>query len=327
MNNKILMIFALLIILFLICGASGCKAPQMPWQKEREEITAGRGISARFRTNEPPLDGIYASDQENFKVAIELTNYGPNPVNVDATISDTPSDVFSSLTTRPESKYVPGAEQVDSKIYPGKAILDFGSFNYYADKIMKGMTTNIIVDLQTRYNVKLSPQICIKKPYAEIADVYCEDSTTLSGSDLGADANKFPVTVTRIEKQVWPVDDDTFNVHLRIFFNNLGNGKIFIEGEPTRQILKNIGVSLVGAKNFDCMPKELYLEEGERAITCDVEVDLTDEAVRRNPVLISFGYNYRVLASTGEIPIIITRKKGEFVGKGGEGAPIGEEYP
>lgn len=329
MNNKILIIFTLLMIAFLVCGATGCQY-KLPWQKAGEEITTGRGITAQFRTGEPPLDGIYASDKDNFQVAIELTNYGQNSVSVQACISDTPSNFFSNLEKKCEAPLISGAEQVDSQIYPGKAILDFGKFHYLTNRVTKGMTTNIIVDLLTRYRIELSPQICVKRADAELSDVNCEDTSTISGSDLGIDANTIPVTVTKMEKQVWPIDENTFNVHLRIFFDNLGTGKLYNENEPTRQILKDYLVELVGVGHFTCTPNEVYLDEGERSVTCDLEVKLEDdEIVRRNPVLITFNYNYRILASTGEIPIIIPKgASSEKVSQTSTGEPSAypEEY-
>lgn len=311
MNNKILLIFISLIIVFLVCGATGCeKFPKMPWQKDREVVSSGRGVSAQFRTSEPPLDGIYASEKDNFKVAIDLTNHGQEPVEVTACISDTPSDYFSTLKKQCGPKTVPAAEKVNEKVYPGRAVLDFGKFHYYIDKVTEGMTTNIMVDMKTTYHIKLSPQICIKRPDAEVVDVYCEDESTISGSDLGIDASTVPVTVTKVEKHVWPIDENTFNIHLRLFLNNLGSGKLYDNNEPTRQILKAPKVELIGVGKFDCMTEEIYLDEGERAVTCDKEVTLEmDEAVRRNPILISFDYTYKVLASTGEIPIIVPKRR------------------
>lgn len=327
MNNKILIIFVLIITVFLVCGATGCK--KLPWQTAKEVIS-GRGVSAQFRTGEPPLDGIYASNDENFIVALDIANHMQTPTKVRACISDTPSSVFGGIPSACEIAAdpdpVPAAEKIDSKFYPGKAVMESGPFYYDVNKVEKGMTTNIIVDLKVDYNLRLTPQICIKKPDAEIADVYCEDVSTLSGNTLGEDAQTAPITVTKIEKQIWPIGGNAFNIHLRIYLDNLGEGKLYKDGKiDPRQVLKTPTVNLIGGGKFTCMPNKIYLEKGvEKIITCDLKVTLDeDEVVRRNPLVIEFGYTYGILASTGEIPIIVPK------GRETTSAPVewSEPYP
>ncbi|MEK6936558.1 MAG: hypothetical protein AABW58_00640 [Nanoarchaeota archaeon] len=303
--KRSLILFLVLIILVI----SGCtQIPNLPspgnlpglGQKEKT-ITESKGLTIKFLENQPPLDEIIAG--QNFKISIELTNNDPEQVTGTIKLSDTPSDEFSSLQGKEESSFSlspaevlqEGAERI-SKSIPSQEILHFGPYTYGESKAFKGMTTNFITEIITNHRATATAQFCVKS--SDSQESKCQNKETITS--FGPRGNLGPVKITKIEKTLIP-DEGLVTANLKITIKNSGRGKIDNED----QILNSFNIRMLGDSSLTCSKTErLSLKEGERTVTCTVDIGISEELFRQEVLEISYDYPYKIIETLGPIKVI-----------------------
>ena len=287
----------ILVIIILVILISGCSSiPQLPSLPSfQKEISDSKGLSIKFRENQPPLDEIISG--KNFKVTLDIINYDPEDISGTISLSDTPSDEFSSLKGKEQQSFsLPAAELIGSRLAPSKESLTFGPYVYSTENAFKGMTTTFITELTTQRKTSISTQICIKSDTSE--NVKCSNKETIT--NLGSQAQYSPVTVTKIEKVVVPEDEGILSLSLKIYLKNVGKGKIDNED----QSLNSFTLNFPGSSNLDCTKKDkIILKDNEALIFCTAEIVLADELFRQDLIQISFDYPYKIIETLGPIKI------------------------
>ena len=301
MIKRSLVISVILAVLII----SGCASlPRLPTnlpsfqnfgQKEKQ-IIESRGLSISFKEGQPPLDEIYAG--KSFKISLDVVNNDPTDISGAISLSDTPSDEYSSLKGKDQQSFaLQPAELSENKLIPSKETLTFGPFQYDESKVFVGMLTNFIVELTTNHKTSITSQVCIKSSSQESR---CQNKETLT--NLGNQAKYSPVTVTKIEKNVIPQEEGLLNLNLKIYVKNTGKGKVDNEDES----ISNFKVSMQGSANLDCTKtNKISLKDGEKVIICNADITLTDEVFRQDVLEIYYEYPYKIIETLG--PIKVTR--------------------
>ena len=290
-------------VILLVLIISGCNQfPTLPNSLPNfqnigqggKQITESRGLSIQFKDSQPPLDEIYAG--KNFKVSLDVTNNDPTDISGTISLSDTPSDEYSSLKGKEQQSFaLQPAEVIENKVIPTKEILTFGPFQYDNSKVFQGMLTNFIVELSTNHKTSITSQVCIKGSSQESK---CPNKETIT--NLGNQAKYSPVTITKIEKNVVPQEEGLLNLNLKIYLKNTGKGKIDNEDES----ISNFKVSMQGSANLDCINlNKISLKDGEKVIICNTDLSISDEVFRQDVLEIYFEYPYKIIETLGPIKV------------------------
>ncbi len=290
-------IFLVILIYLVISGCTQIPGNissnfKIPGQKV---ITESKGLTIQFKEGQPPLDVIYAG--KTFNVKLDIINKDLTEISGSITLSDTPSDEYSTLKGKEEQSFsLQPAEQIENRIIPSKETVSFGPFSYEESKVFKGMFTNFITEIITNHKNQLTTQICINSASSD--QLKCQNKETLT--NLGNQAKYSPVTITKIEKTVIPQEEDLLNLNLKIYIKNTAKGIINNED----QSIESFNVDMQGASNFDCTSsKKISLKEGEKIIYCNGEITLSDQVFIQNILEISYEYPYKIIETLGPIKV------------------------
>lgn len=296
-------IVVFLVIVLLISGCtqiSNLPKPNIQLGQNSKQIVESKGLSIKFRDNQPPLNEIFSG--KDFKISLELTNNDPEEVSGTIYLSDTPSDEFSSLEGREQQSFsVPAAEVISegsqkiSKLIPSSEIITFGPYNYNSEKAFPGMVTNFILEITTKHNVLIPAQICVSSREQS----KCPTKETVT--NFGPRSGYSPVSITSIEKTLVPEEGNTASLILKINIKNTGKGKI----DNEEQILNSFDLNLRGASNLDCNKNKISLKQQENQVICTAEVSVSDELFRQDILEINYDYPYKIIETLG--PIRVTK--------------------
>ena len=282
---------------------------------------AGEGITFDFLKNQPPIDNIY--ENQNFRVGLELKNYGPRDTRAYICVYDTVSDFFSGIPSNVcEQLTLTKAEKSGENIFPEVKQVYFPSSSqtYFYKSVTKGMTTNIITEVSYQYQTKATSQICIKKDASiETPNVPCDIS---SQEDLKQDPA--PITVTNLRKDVFPLSNNQVQLLLTLDLQKQADGDVIdkkllgassFKQEDVETQLIDIGVNLRGiTSKFECNPNRggrIVFKENQKPIKCEATINLKEDYIV-NPVEITLDYGFKTLKSAGLIPLISKEEaKGE----------------
>ena len=287
-------ILILILILIFVSGISGCPV-KGPLGRKSKDVISRIGLIIEFLPNQPP-DKIYVTeDSIPFNVALRLLNYGTEPVSGFISVSDSLAEHYDGVYGE-ESFYIDAAEEFEKgKIVPSEEIIKFESFSYSYDAIRDEGSTraSIYVTIDTDYVFDVSKQICISK-LDSIRDCNKENSR-ISGKDLGRGALTLPVTVSKIEKEVVSVSEDTAQLKFDIFVKDVGGG--FINNEEGA--IDNFELTFDRATSVKCLfGKRIKLKNKERKISCIVNLDVSDFVQYADERFnIYFEYPYRFIAT------------------------------
>jgi len=285
----------------------------------RGATSSGQGVVAKFLENQPPRDVLY--EGQNFRVGLELTNYGLDPVNALVCVYDTPSDYFGGISSNVcEQIDIKKAEKSENKIIPEiqNTFFPSESQSYFYRQITKGMSTNILADVYYPYTTRASAQICLKKDTTiKTPGVNCQMS---SSETLVQDPA--PLTVSNLKKDVIPQGNNqillllTFNMQAfagEIFDKDkIGIGTIKDEDKLVDVFVDLKGMPLI--KKFECNPNKggrIIFKENQKVIKCQALLNLDQDYIV-NPVEIKVSYGHKISVSTGQIPLVGEK---EFIGE------------
>lgn len=252
--------------------------------------SSGKGISIEFLPNRPKIGQI--NEGEAVPVTVVLYNNGYNLANGELCVYDDKSNIFggiedgkdcrtfvlagSGINTEGES--INRAEQFS---FPAE-----GEFYYYRNINNQNFDTIIYADVSYSYVVASSPLICVSGN-----DRDCRLEQTISGSQLGQDALRSPVTVTRVQASLAPAIT-TAGLSLEIYIQNVGNGNVVDDRGDGRERV-DVNINLIDAE-LRCNPTSngvITLDNKAKVITCSANIPLT-EGTQNNPIDIELRYNY-----------------------------------
>ena len=160
-----LMIFFTLLIVFSLVFA-GCSNEKTNVRKLTNYIGGSDGLAIAFSKSSPP-DKILDDKQEDFDIALDLTNKGEftiDPNHIVATLSGMDGDAFNLPSLNAKNAF-----QLERKINDrgvtrdgGRNDLPFGLATY-TDDLAADFTTDIVADVCYDYRTIAVAGACLKK--------------------------------------------------------------------------------------------------------------------------------------------------------------------
>ncbi len=300
--KKELVIILLLSTVFL----SGCAGSFAGILGGKNTAVYGKGVSIRFLPGNPPTNRIL--EGQEFKVFVELSNSGLTAVNGQLCVSD---DKYANYGGIEEPKVceqfsLAGADETD-EASPSSDKFYFPSYDgpgyIYRGIEGKNIDTTIIAEaLYSGYRAIASPSIRLCTDSKE-----CSFDETISGSSLGGDAARAPVTVTSIHKTITPAGRNV-GVVLEMNVENVGGGEIpsLTPNDDRQKVGFEINYEGSGIE-FDCRPLSgglIILNNNKATIRCQSRNNVELETgVQENPVQIYLTYDYLTKLPIEKIPL------------------------
>ena len=304
----------LILILFIITGcASFPKKDDNTLQPDIfrcKSFGSGRGLVVDFIENAPPLQ---IRDGRTFPVSLKFANHNKDPIEVQYFVQDS-TDVFG-FDDQGSSLTVEGAEIENNKFYiPGCKIFgenlpekNFGGFVYRNPEFDE--TIQFFARIRYDYVALLNGFFCVYNP-ALTSGFGCSDKETISGEGgLGLSTRYDPVTVTKVEKTITSLGENSVLVNLDIFIENLGKGIVNTEENE----VVNFRISSQDDVSFMCSSYNMvdgsregsnlrvFLDQGKVSINCWTEVYVDRQVKYGFDMELEYPYEYIVRSGPIEL--------------------------
>lgn len=269
-------------------------------------VVSGKGVGIRFLPGNPPTSRIL--EGQEFKVFVELSNNGLNAASGQLCISD---DKYSTYGGIEEPKVceqfsLAGVDENDESI-PSSSKFYFPSFDgsgySYRDIEGDNIGTTITAEvLYSNYRAIASPSIRLCTQPRD-----CSFDESISGSSLGRDAVRAPVTITSIHKTITP-SGKSVGVVLEINVENVGGGEIpsLTPNDDRQKVGFEINYQGSGIE-FDCRPLSgglIILNNNKATIRCQSRNNVELETgAQENPIELALTYDYLTRIDIREIPL------------------------
>lgn len=284
----------LFLILIFVSGQAGCPV-KSPLSGGKKEVVSRVGLIVEFLPNQPPGTVYVTEENIPFNIALRLLNYGTESVSGSISVSDSLAEQYGGVYGEDSFYLDPAEEYEEGKIFPSEQIISFEGFIYDYNLLKDEGSTraSIYMMLDTNYIFDVSKQICISKPNS-VKDCNKQDSI-ISTSSLGRGALTQPVTVSKIEKEIISVSENTAQLKFDIFVKDTGGG--FINNED--KAINNFALTFDRATSVRCLLGErISLKDKERKIECIVNLDVSDFSQYADERFnIYFEYPYRFIAT------------------------------
>lgn len=260
MMKKIIIIIAILaLLLFSGCATlSKIKLPGMPGTvtEGRKDFIGGiKGIEAEIIN---PREGgkVYATQQQRFQVAVEISNEGESKAEGTTCISGLNEKFFPGFSGCDCQDFMLEGKRKDGEQEEEKEILTFEGGKIQTE----GLTEDPIpVTARTIYEYKTFGIIkaCVKK------DDYSEDCKITPETNIRKSVSSAPVSIEKVTQNIIPVTDETIELRFNIEIKNIGKGDVYsLEEDKTQcrtlDLKRKINVKMANAPGQAiCDPVEM----------------------------------------------------------------------
>jgi len=296
----------LLIVLFLVIGASGCNTEDDDKDADTDKVFIGGndGLDVGFIENEPPTD-VYDGDQDPFMVSLFLTNKGEFTIPVGgviASLSGLSQDAFGLSEINTRSKTVIEAKsKIGVDIVSGdNEILQFQELVYKPD-LLSDFKTDLKIDFCYQYETNGLANVCLKQNPVRRGEA---DLCEVNNDNLGGESSAAPLSVVDY-RQTAKAD----KVVLSFKIKNEGNGIVYSPGAFSDTCYDNrvqkdylnvkvksgsMDLTITCPKLGDSNQGEIRIVGGgERTILCDIGTSDLQDSAFEEPFDIILSYNYK----------------------------------
>jgi|SRR3989344_3271530 len=268
------------------------------------------GVQIKFVQPEDIIALNIQEETTTVPIEVELTNYAECNIIGTLCVKDTLSDSFGGINDQCREISLDESRVNNKKIELDKQTYFFSSQPY--SNLFKDESTNILATAKYSCNIITGPRgVCTKSIYNK-EDPKCNAVEVISGNALSSKVA--PVTVTKIEKKLLPINTQDTRLEVAITLGKMNKGKVSAETENQESSLKGnpIKIEVDYAGSFmSCQGKDykegtLYWKsnENEKIINCDIFLNSGD--YQENPINIRLNYMYEI---TETKPITIKDKK------------------
>ncbi|MFH1376108.1 MAG: hypothetical protein ABIH25_00560 [Candidatus Woesearchaeota archaeon] len=283
----------MLLVLFIVFGLfiSGC----VFGPGGSEETNIG-GVDMKIMEGRPPTDFII--ENQNFDIAIQLTNNIPRAVNnVEVCVEDLPSDIYGGIQGNPcKTVSLLAATEFEGAVdpYVQERPVEFEAEPYINLKNSGVKDTNFLVTLTYSLVSSSRTNVCLFRDISVVPEDFdCSVKTTYLGNEINSDFA--PLIVDQIESQIVP-DGDQNRIVLDIYFRKDTTGLVI--DLNTKKPRFGVDVSFTNTESdFTCGPltedDKIDMSDITKKIRCNSLFDLTSPYYT-DSLNIDMDYTYRV---------------------------------
>ncbi len=303
--------FIVLLVLVSGCAVTNSGPDRGPFSLDCPSLKEGRGVTIAFVPYAPPPE---VREGEPFRIGLKFANHFEDGKSVDVFVQDSVDVAGFPPEGLSESLMVDGA-LIDrgTWVAPGCKLFEEGGLGEFSagDFVYdfaesKGFGDTVTFQGVLRYDAdsEVFFDLCIVNP-ALFGTQGCPLTEGFSGSQLGWENDRAPVTVTSVEKMLVG-DKDGVTLHLLIGLRNEGGG--MIGGDGSFDFLLNHDVG-----TFTCFSEQAELDGSEElrlklntkreaSVTCRTK--LTPDRLQKHMFSVQLSYPYEYRFASAQMKLI-----------------------